>query len=240
VRAAAALLLLALALTGCESSQEKSARLEKEAKRHVSAAVKGLSIERASTQVSVIASSVVNSSEGSAVVLTLRNLTGEALREVPLAITVRDSAGASVYTNDLPGLAHSLVSVALIPPHGQLTWIDDQVHASGGTPAKVSAEVGQAQAAGGTVPQIAVTRVHLSEGSPTEASAEGIVVNHSSVAQSELVVNAVAVRSGHIVAAGRAILNSLAAGGSASFQAFLVGSPKSAALTVSAPGANAG
>lgn len=237
---AAALLLLALALTGCESSQEKSALLEREAKRHVAVAAKGLTITHVSTQVKVVSSSVVNSSEGSAVILTLRNTTGQGLAEVPVAITVRDAAGASVYANNLPGLSRSLVSVALIAPHGQVTWIDDQVHASGGTPAKVVAEVGQARAATGAPPQLAVTGVHLNESAPSEASAEGKVVNRSSAAQGELVVNAVAVRSGRIVAAGRALLTSLPGGGSAAFQAFLIGSPKGAALTVTAPATSAG
>ena len=85
-----------------------------------------------------------------------------------------------------------------------------------------------------------MSAVHLSEGSPTEASAEGSVLNHSSVAQAELVVNAVARRSGRIVAAGSAILASLPAGGSAAFQAFLIGDPKGALLTVTAPATNTG
>ncbi len=234
---AAALLLVALALTGCETTQEKSAKLERAAKRAARTAkiATGLSIVHPSTQVAVVSATLVRDSEGSAAVVTLHNRTGRPLRDLPLEITVRDAGGQEVYANSAPGLAPSLVSASALGPHGQLSWVNDQVTSTGGTPASVSATVGRAAAVSGTVPRIGVEGVRLSAAAATEASAEGTVVNHSTVAQSELVVYAVARRAGRVVAAGRAIVQSLAAGASASFQAFLIGAPSGSQLTVTAP-----
>jgi hypothetical protein len=119
--------------------------------------------------------------------------------------------------------------VALIPAHGVLTWIDDQVQATG-IPTSVSAKVGEGTPASGAIPRLSLTGAHLSE-----AQAEGNVVNGSHVAQQELVVDAVARRGRTIVAAGRAVLANAPGGSSTPFQIFFVGDPIGAHLEVSAP-----
>ena len=121
------------------------------------------------------------------------------------------------------------MSAALLPAHATSTWIDDQVQAAG-TPASVSAKVGEGQAVTGAIPSIAVAGAHLSEG-----QVEGSVVNRSQVGQRELVVDAIARRAGKIVAAGRAVVPQAEAGSSTHFQAFLIGSAQGAQLDVSAP-----
>jgi hypothetical protein len=80
-----------------------------------------------------------------------------------------------------------------------------------------------------------VQDVHASEESGTGAGAAGTVRNRSNVTQRSLVVYGLAVRSGRIVAAGRAVLPEVAAGASVPFQAFLVGAPTGARLEASAP-----
>jgi hypothetical protein len=237
----AALALLALALAACESNQERNAALKKarhpqeveEAKRRA-VAQRALTITRPSTKVKVTGAVIVRGSEGAAAVVSLRNISSTPLRDVPIQITVRNAHGASVYTNDVPGLSPTLASVALIPGHGVETWIDDQVQATG-TPASVSAKVGEGTPASGTIPSLSVIGAHLSE-----AQAEGNVVNHSAVAQQELVVDAVARRAGRIVAAGRAVLASAPAGSSTPFQIFFVGDPGGAQLQVTAPASTPG
>lgn len=242
----AALVLAALALTACESNQQRSAKLEKAAKRrehetelHAQAAQKALSITHVSTSVKVIAATVLHDSEGAAAVLTLRNSSNSALRDVPVQITVKNATGAATYTNATPGLSPSLVSVSLLPAHGVLTWIDDQVQ-GGGAPASVNAKVGEASPASGTIPTLAVAGAHLAPGSASGAGAEGVVVNRSSVSQQELIVYAVARRAGRIVAAGRAVLAQAPAGASTPFQIFLVGEPRGATLEVTAPATTLG
>ncbi len=234
-------MLLALALTGCETSAEKSAKLEKAAKRAAaaakrspSAAQRSLSVTRQSNKVKVTATAVVHSSEGSAAVVTLHNLSAKALRDVPIEIAVKDATGATIYTNDTPGLASTLVAVPLLPAHGTTTWVDDQVQ-SGQTPTSVSARIGEGEPSDGAIPQLDVQGAHIVDDPTSGLEAEGTLVNRSSVAQRELVVYALARRSGRVRAAGRAVIPQAEAGSSTRFQVFFIGSPQGAQLEVIAP-----
>lgn len=230
--------LAAIALAGCESTQEESAKLEKVAKREAREAARQeahtqrtLAITKESTIVTVRAAVVLHSSEGAAAAVTLQNTSARSLRDVPIEITVRDASGATVYTNATPGLSASLVSVPLLPAHSTSTWVDDQVQAAS-TPTSVSAKVGEGERVSEAIPSIAIAGAHLSEG-----EAEGSVVNRSRVSQHELVVYALARRAGAIVAAGRAVIPQAEAGASERFQAFLIGESKGAQLEVSVGGA---
>lgn len=236
MRRAAALVLLALTLTGCETTAEESAKLEKTAKReqaeHPTAIQTGLSIAHASTQVKVLDATVVHSSEGAAVAVSVRNLTTHTLRSVPIEITVKDGRGQTLYQNSAPGLEASLTQIVSLPPRGQATWVDDQIPKSG-QPASVSAIAGEAPTANGPEPRIEIGGPRLSEESSGEAS--GTVRNRSKVAQQKLVVYVIARRAGRIVAAGRAVLLEVAPGASVPFHAFLLGAPAGAKLAASAP-----
>jgi hypothetical protein len=231
-----ALVLVALALTGCETTAEKSARLERQAKlaSNGSRAQKGLSIRRESAVVSVVRTAVVHGSEGAVAFVTLRNSSAHALSGVPIAITVKDAAGRTLFRNDAPGLQPSLVSVGSLPLHGELTWVDDQVP-PGGAPASVSARVGEAPAVAGSLPRIAVQGVHQIEDPSNGLGAAGTVLNGSRIAQRSLVVFVTATRAGRIVAGARAVLPDVAAGASMPFQVFFVGDPSGARLQASAP-----
>jgi hypothetical protein len=231
---ALALATPALALSGCETTAEKSAKLERAAKRVTHATQTGLTIAHPSAVVKVLRSELVDGSRGAAaIVLTLRNDSAKALGEVPIAVSLKNAKGASVYSNATPGLAKTLTSIALLAPDATTTWIDDQVQASGA--ASVSAEVGEGKPVEGTPPRLSVREAQLAEG-----SAEGVLANGSSTAQSELVIYAVARRGGRAVAAGRAVLASVAAGASTPFQVFFVGDPTGSRLALSAPPTNLG
>jgi hypothetical protein len=237
----AALAVVALALTACESNQERSAKLERAAEKHKGEAARrralaqrALTITRPSKKIEIVSTEIVRGREGDAAIVTLRNSSNTTLSDVPVQIHVRSADGASLYTNDIPGLSPTLASVALIPAHAVLTWIDDQVQASG-VPVSVSAKVGEGTPSNAAVPELSVQGVHLAEG-----ETEGSVVNHSQVSQQELVVNALARRAGKIVAAGRAVLPAASAGATTPFQIFFVGSPTGAQLEVSAPATTPG
>lgn len=237
MRAAAALLLCALALGGCESSQEQNARRERQAKlaqaRHPTLAAKGLSIAHASSAVRVVAVQALYSSEGTAVLVTLRNASPHALRDVPVAITVKGAGGSTLYRNNAPGLEAALTSVPLLAAGERFTWIDDQVQASE-RPASASALVGEAPRVSASVPRIVLTGVHADEEGGV-AGVAGTVHNDSAVAQRELVVYGDARRGGRIVAAGRAVLSEVAAHGSSPFQVLFIGSASGARVEASAP-----
>jgi hypothetical protein len=233
VRYAGVLLLLALVLTGCETNQERSAHLARLA-RHHRIAQKSLSITHRSADVHVTEATILRDAEGAAAVVTLRNLSSRTQRDVPIAITVKDARGAVTFQNNAPGLEAALTSVASLPAHGEVTWVDDQVPASG-DPASVSAVVGVAPTASGSVPQLEVQGVHETEEPTGGTAADGTVKNRSKITQQNLLVYVIARRAGRIVAAGRAVLPEAAAGASAPFQAFFVGAAKSARLEASAP-----
>jgi hypothetical protein len=238
----AALALLALTLAGCQSTQEKSAQLEKAAKLHERSsgpAARGLSITHPSKVVKVLATAVVHSSEGTAAAVTLRNISAQPLRNVPIEIHVRDAQGASIYTNDMPGLGAPLTSVATLPAHGELTWVDDQIQAAG-TPASVEALVGEAPKAGGSVPRLQITGGHAVKDPANGPGAAGSLVNPSGLTQAQVVVYAVARRGAKIVGAGRAVLPEVPAHGSAPFQLYLIGEARGAQLELSAPATTLG
>lgn len=236
MRWVAALLLAALALSGCGTTQEESAKLEKSAK-HFALAHKGLTITHASTQVRVLDATVIHGSEGTAAAVTVSNVSAHALRSVPIAIAVRSAGGQTLYQNNAPGLEAALTQISSLPAHGTVTWVDDQVPTAGG-PASVSAIIGEVPPASGPEPRVEVQGAHLAEASTGEVS--GTVRNSSSVAQQRLVVYVTARHGGKIVAAGRAILGEVAAGAPVPFHAFLVGSPAGARLEASAPASTFG
>jgi hypothetical protein len=233
VRFAVWLLLPALTLAGCESNLEKSAHLAKLAHHHQ--AQQGLSIARASANVRVVGTSVLHAAEGAVAVVRLRSSSSRTLREVPIAITIRDARGRTLYQNDAPGLEAALTSLASLPADGEATWIDDQVPASG-APASVSAVIGEAPATSAPVPTLEVDGLRPGEESATGGrNVAGTVHNRSAVTQQSLVVYILAKRGGETIAAGRAQLAEVAAGASVPFQAFLAGSPSGGRLEASAP-----
>ncbi len=232
--------LSALALAGCETTAEKSAKLEEQAKRVTLQQEKGLTIAHESTSISVTSAAIVRDGERAAAVVTLQNRSAEAQRDVPLAITVRDAQGRTVYQNSEPGLEGALVAVPSIPAHASVTWVDDQLQPTG-TPASVSARVGQAPSIPAAPPSLTAEPAKLGEEPATGGViAEGTVLNRSKVAQRELVVYAVARKGAKVVAAGRAIVAELAPGSSAPYQASLVGDAHGASLRASAPAASFG
>jgi hypothetical protein len=234
VRLLAALALAAVVLSGCETTAEKSAKLEAAAKRSGTASRTpsgsgGLRISRPSTVVKVLTTALVHSSEGTAAVVQIRNTSAVALRDVPIEITVRGAHGSAIYSNTAPGLGPALISVSSIPARGELTWVDDQIQAAG-VPASVTAVVGQSPASPTAPPRLEVRGMHLGG----EGSASGTLVNRSSIAQREVVVYAVARRGARVVAAGRAVLPDVRAGASVPFQLFFIGDPKGAHLQAGA------
>ena len=227
-----ALVLAALLLTGCESTQEKSAQLEKAA-HHVHLADKGLSITRQSAYVKVLDAQVIHSSQATAAVITLRNSGPSALRDVPIAITVRGAHGNVLFENNAGGIEAALTSVALLQPGAQTVWVDDQVQAAE-PPSAVSALVGEGSSVS-QIPQLSVSAITSVEGAGGVPAATGLVHNQSTVTQRNLVVYGVARRAGKIVGAGRAIVPELATHQSDKVEIYFTGQTKGAQLQMNAP-----
>jgi hypothetical protein len=221
----------AIGLSGCESTQEKSAQLEKSAK-HERLALQGVSVSKQSPDVQTLGTEVVHGHEGNAVVVHLRNSTSKPILSAPIEITALDAKGKTIYQNNAPGEDQSLTKVSL-QPGAESVWIDDQVHTES-APASATAKVGEGTHPSGQTPKLTVEGLQLS-GEGSEASAEGSVKNRSSTTQDNLVVFVLARKDGKVVAAGRAVLPEVLPGASDSFQIYFVGDPSGAKLEASAP-----
>jgi len=237
----AALALVALALTACESNQERSASIGKaraqhniEVTRHIQATQRALRVTRLSATVKATATTILKGREGYAAVVTLENLSATSYRDVPVEIDVRDAHGATVYTNDTPGLAAGLNSEPLLAAHGTATWIDDQVQASD-EPRSMSVRIGEGTPVSGATPVLDVEGARRYEDPTNGPALEGSVVNRSKIEQQELIVYALVRRAGAIVAAGRSVLPSVRPGAAARFQLFFTGDPNGGELELSAP-----
>lgn len=243
VARAAASALAALALMGCETNAQRSAKLEKAALAqrlaHPQISQKGVVVAAENAKVKIIETAVLHDENGVAAVAVVRNESSKLLHDAPIAITVNDAKGAKLYQNDSPGLDSTLVSVPVLRPHKETVWIDDQIQTAG-VPAKASARVGEAPATTATLPRLSVSGVHTFEDPSNGVGVEGTVSNSSKVAQQELVVYVVGRRGGRIVAAGRAVLAEVAAGQGTAFQVFCIGNPRGAKLEASAPATTLG
>jgi hypothetical protein len=233
VTAALAATTTMVALCGCQTTEERSAELQRAAK-HELLASQGVSVTKENPSVKVLYSVVVRSKEGAAVVVGLRNTSAQMLEDAPIEITVRDARGGVLLQNNQPGIDPSLTRVSELEPGGETVWVDDQVPVTG-LPASASALVGEATKASGDVPALSVAGAHLLEEGGTGAQAAGTVANRSRVVQQHLVVYTVARKGTRIVAAGRAIVPEVAPGASVPFQVYFVGSPSGARVETSAP-----
>jgi hypothetical protein len=234
IRAAAPLLVAALALSACQTTQELSAQRAGQAKKLVNQ--KGLTVGTVNPDVAVAATSIVQDKNGIAAVVELRNTGKVAQAGLPVSIAVTDAKGKRLYRNDVAGLEDSLVSMALLTKGEDAFWVNNQITATG-TPAKVQARVGAAKGkAPARLPSFAISGVSLQSDSGS-VFAKGTIVNRSKVAQKRLTIFGVARKGSKIVAAGRGILDALPPAGAkpTPFTLFFIGNPKGAKLSFSAP-----
>ena len=146
------------------------------------------------------------------------------LPTVPLLIRCATRDGAPLYTNDTPGLARSLVSLAC-DPGARRARLGRRPGAAPAAPAGVTAKVGAGTRAGAAAPPlIDVSGVASGRRTRGGARRQGNGANHSAVEQRELVVYALATRGGaRSSAAGRAVLPSRPRTRSAPFQIYFIG-----------------
>ncbi len=221
-----------MTLCGCQSTQERSAQLRREAK-HAVLASQGVSVTKENPSVEIVSTTVLHSGTTTAVVVSLRDISSHALQDAPIEIDVRDAQGKVIFQNNQPGLQSSLTKVSLLEPGQEALWIDDQVQVAG-VPASAIALVGEATQAA-SPSKLTIEHATLTTEAGAEAIMSGSVLNHGPAAQQDLVVYAIARRGGKIVAAGRAVLPEVPPGTSAPFQIYFVGDPKGAKISTNAP-----
>ena len=231
---AIALIPVALALIACESTQDRSERLERDGAGAL-AQEKGVLVSRQSRDVKVLSTEVVQDDNGTAAVVRIRNTGKSALAQIPVTIDVRGArAGKSLFRNDDPGLEPTLVRVPLLRPGEEFEWVNDQI-AAAEKPSAVKAKVGEARSVRSDIPQVTVTRPRLEQDPVSGMAAVGFAANHSRVEQRKLVIFAVARKGGRVVAAGRAQINRVKPRKRARYTIFFIGNPRGARISLEAP-----
>lgn len=222
---------VALVATGCESTQDKSAKIAAELGPVTQE--KGLTIERESKDVRVLDTTLLSDANGSAVVVEVRNDSNEDLIGVPILIDVRDAKGRSVYRNDIPGIEPALAAIPYVAAGEEMAWVHDQVLATG-KPASVEVKVGASDASvSGSLPEVSISEPKL-EGDPyTGVAAGGEALNRSGSDIDRLLLYGIAREGNEIVAAGRGAIEPFKANGKdAPYNIYFIGDPRGANVTV--------
>jgi hypothetical protein len=228
------LIAVALALAACESTQDKSERLERDGGGAL-AQEKGVVVSKQSRDVKVLSTEVVQDENGTAAVVRIRNTGKSALAQIPVSIDVRGSgAGKSLFRNDDPGLEPSLVRVPVLRPGQEFEWVNDQI-AAAEKPRAVKAKVGEAKSVRSDIPKVTVTRPRLEQDPVSGVAAVGFAANRSKVEQRKLVIFAVARKGGRVVAAGRAQINRVKPRKRTRYTIFFIGNPRGARISLEAP-----
>jgi hypothetical protein len=219
-------------LTGCESTQSKSARLEKEGGGLTKE--RGLVVRKSNPEVKVLWTEALQDENGSAAVVALRNTGKHGFARLPVAIDVKDQGGKSIFKNNTPGLQQSLTEAPLLRPGATFLWVNDQITAAG-RPRNVRAKVGMSRGRFDSPPRIKVSGVRLRADPVDGTGAIGIVTNDSRLEQRKLVLYGVVRRGRRVTAAGRALVNRLKPHKRTRFQLFFIGDPRKGQLSIAAP-----
>jgi hypothetical protein len=219
-----------LIAAGCESTQEKSARIAAElgpVKQE-----KGLEIDKESRDVEVVSTTVLSDPNGAAVVVRLRNESDQDLTDVPIAIDVLDSKGKSIFKNDVPGIEPALTSMPLLRAGSEADWVHNQILAAG-KPADVKVEVGNSSTTlDAEPPDIEVSGAELAKDPVSGIEATGSAVNNTDERQERLLLFCVARSGNEVVAAGRGAIDHLGPGRDLDYHVFFIGDPTGAELEV--------
>jgi hypothetical protein len=230
----AACAALTVTASACQSTEQESARIGREGTQ-AAAATGALKLGAASRTVAVSDVTLLSSAGRTALAAKLTASSAAAQSQVPILVTVTGKGGKVLFSNGSGGAEASLQHVGLLVPHQSAWWVDDQVlvNQTGGT-AKVSVGTG-VKAPSGPLPTLSTSGVHTSSQAGISV-VSGNLLNGSARPQSKVPVYVVALRGASVVAAGRAVVGSLAGhvGASAPFQVFLVGNPAGATLSISA------
>jgi hypothetical protein len=233
LRIALSCLAVVVLVTGCESSQDKSARLAKQGGKAFTR--KGLDVKHENPDVKVTATSVIQDKNGAVAVVELHNAAATMQVNVPVSIDVLGPGKKSVFKNDSPGLEPALVSAPLIEPKSDFAWVNDQVTPTGPA-SSVDAKVGRAPSRPpAKVPQLDVSPPKVTTDPVSGVEAAGTVTNKSQVEQRALIIYCIARRGTKVIAAGRSAIARLVPGKKKAYHVYFIGDPSGGKLSVVAP-----
>jgi hypothetical protein len=223
----------AVGLAACQSTQDRSAELAKKGKTLLTKE-QGLTVQRQNPDIKVLDTTVLHDKYGSAAVVQVKNDGTQNLRDVPIALDVKDKKGKSVFKNNIPGLEQGLVAIPLIKAGETLDWVNDQVLATG-VPASADAQVGESSETfdPSTLPKLDIGAPKLITDPVSGIEAQGQVVNNSGAEQRNLLLYAVARKGDQVVAAGRGLIGRLKNNTKpVEYHIFFIGDPKGAQVQI--------
>lgn len=194
--------LAAVALAGCTTTAERSARIAAQGQKLLSSG-STIDVSKPNRDVRVRRTAVLGSAAAGVVAVELENTGTKPQAVVPLLVRVRGAGGKQVYANDTPGLQPSLQSVAVLRPGKKLWWVDDQVTATA-RPKSVAVKVGAGRPLP-AAPRITLRDVHFTSDAGGRYLT-GIVHNATGRVQNDAPVSVVALRGSKVVGAGRALV----------------------------------
>lgn len=214
---------LTVTLAACESTESESAKIEREAAKSRESEPGALKLGAANKSVRVSDATLLSSGSRKAIAVKLTSSSARDQRELPVLVELKAAGGKIAYTNEI-GVESALQHISLLRSHESAWWVDDQVLANQ-TTRGVSVRVGTGKPPSRKAQPLLAAKVTHVGGASGSSSLSGVLVNHSRVAQKKVPVFVVALRGGKLVAAGRALVASLAGrpGASAPFQVTLVG-----------------
>jgi hypothetical protein len=200
---------LAVALAGCVSTQTKNARLVIENERIIDGQ-SPVRVTRINPEVAVTRVALVGSPGHAAVAVSLQNLAGHPLSDLPISVGIARRRAARAYLNRAANLDYFDTHLAAMRAGATATWVLPLRRAK--LPAgHLFAAVGFAQTPPSTRDRSLPTIDVFSVDADASGGLKVTVANRSQVPQTELPIYAVAVRAGRYVAAGRATIGQLGA-----------------------------
>jgi hypothetical protein len=221
------------ALAACATTQQEAARLRlNSARLRASALPVRVVGENPDVKIEDVAN--VEGKGESAIVVTMRNLSGRPVSDLPISVGLIAPRGRRVYLNGSAGLSYFDTHVPAIASRSALTWVFAPVRRLRPV-ARLFANVGHFASVTLprplALPRIVIVSVPGSRGPDVGAS----VRNRSSIPQFQLEVYAIARRRGRYAAAGTATIGQLSPGSSAELRLHLLGTPAGTSVLLEAP-----
>ena len=224
--------LAALALAGCETTQDAAARLKVRSERTL-AGRKPVEIDKPADGVRVVDATLVRGDGDAAVVVELANDGEQPVNDLPIAVGVKTAAGEKRYLNDGHDLPYFQTHAPALAPGETGTWVfaaKDPVD-DGTAFAEVGAGADPPITVASTVPELDVGSVSGPDGS--KATVE--VTNSVGYPQYDLTVFAWVTKGDRYLAAGTAAAGDLEPDETEPVGVKLIGDPAGGDVHVSAP-----
>lgn len=220
------------AMQGCTTTQERSARLSRDAA--TAAEAKKFNVGKTNQDITAAEVTHLEGEGAGAVVVRVVNRGDAPQVAVPIGVDLYDQEKVSLYTNRIDGLEPALNMLPVAPP-GESWWVNNQIPAA--KPARTRVRIGTTRVATpAELPEFDITPLEIGEDAGV-ITGGGSITNRSAIAQQRLTIFAVARDGDEVVAAGRAVVERVPAkGGKAQkFNIYFTGDPRGADITLFAP-----